>query len=155
MFRIFGLPSARFSGLASLDAAALAARGVRRVVADSVPGYPCRVSLEDAAVGEELWLLSYVHHDVDSPYRASGPIYVRVGAREAALQPGELPACVRSRLVSVRAYDDRHLMVAAQVCDGAGAAEALEAVFADPRVAYAHLHNAKPGCFSCEARPSR
>lgn len=145
------VPSAQFTALASLDAAALAARGVRRVVADSSPGYPCRVTLEDAAVGEELWLLSHVHHDVDSPYRASGPIYVRVGAREVDLAPGEVPACVRTRMVSIRAYDARHLMVGAQVCAGSGAADALDALFADPLVAYAHLHNAKPGCFSCAA----
>jgi len=49
----------------------IGARGARRVIADSTPGYPCRVSLADAAVGDELLLLecmldrrdvAYVHY---------------------------------------------------------------------------------------------
>jgi len=24
-------------------------------------------------------------------------------------------------------------------------------MFADPKIAYAHLHNARPGCYSCRA----
>ena len=44
-------------------------------VATESPGFPCRISLEDAKVGEELLLLPYVHQPASSPYRASGPIF--------------------------------------------------------------------------------
>lgn len=151
-FQLSGLPASVFSHLGGLDDQALAARGIRRVIADSNPGYPCRVSLVDAEVGEALYLLSHTHHAVDSPYRASGPVFVRVGARTATLAPGEVPLCVTSRLMSARAYDTDHMMVAAQVIEGARVAQTLESLFDRPEILYVQLHNAGPGCFSCEAR---
>ena len=39
----------------------------RRVIADANPGYPCRVSLEDAEVGETLILVLFAHREADSP----------------------------------------------------------------------------------------
>ncbi|WP_127997200.1 DUF1203 domain-containing protein [Piscinibacter defluvii] len=89
-FRLFGLSAKPFAHLSELTADELAAQGVLRVTAVSSPGYPCRVSLVDAQVGEELFLLSYTHHPVDTPYRSSGPIYVRVNAEECRLAPGEV-----------------------------------------------------------------
>ncbi len=154
-FQLCGLPAKNFAHLADLSAGELAAQGIRRVTADSTPGYPCRVSLADAEVGEELFLLSYPHHAVDSPYRSSGPIYVRVGAQEPALAPGVVPTYVSARLMSLRAYDRHHLMVTAQVCAGDQVSVELERMFDQPLVEYVHLHNAKPGCFSCEARRVR
>lgn len=151
-FQLSGLAPTSFEHLAELDAQQLAALGVRRVTADSAPGYPCRVSLVDAELGEELFLLNFVHHDVDSPYRSSGPIYVRRRAEQARLAPGEVPACVRSRLMSLRAYDRAHMMVAAEVCAGEDVAARLERLFERPEVGVVQLHNAKPGCFSCQAK---
>ncbi|MBE0363863.1 hypothetical protein PULV_a1373 [Pseudoalteromonas ulvae UL12] len=49
---------------------------------DSCPGYPCRVSLQDAQVGEQVLALSFTHHDVASPYKAAGPIFVRKQAKK-------------------------------------------------------------------------
>ena len=83
-FVIRGLSPEPFRPLFALDDAALAARNIRRVIADSDRGFPCRVTLQDARQGETLLLLPYLHHDVAGPYRASGPIYVR----EAAMQGG-------------------------------------------------------------------
>ena len=51
-FRLTALPREIFASLFSLTDADLAARGVRRLIADAQPGYPCRVSLADAAPGE-------------------------------------------------------------------------------------------------------
>jgi hypothetical protein len=150
-FRLSGLPAAPFAELTRLSDDALAARGIRRVIADHAPGYPCRVSLEDAAVGETVFLLPFAHHDVDSPYRASGPIYVRANAEARTLAPGEVPPYVRTRLMSLRAYDRAHMMTAATVVDGELVAATLERLFANPDIAYVHLHNAKPGCYSCLA----
>ena len=43
--------------------------------------YPCRVSFTDSQPGEELLLINYEHHAVDSPYRMRFAIFVREGDR--------------------------------------------------------------------------
>jgi hypothetical protein len=151
MFRIVGLDPAPFESLFVLPDEDLQARGIRRRRADADSGYPCRVSLADALAGEQLLLLPWRHHDVDSPYQASGPIYVRRGASRAKLAPDEVPPCVSRRLISLRAYDDSALMLDADVVEGADAGARLSRLFEDERVSYVHLHNARPGCFSCAA----
>ena len=148
-FRLVGIDHAPFEALFELTDEELRARHAVRRVATASTGFPCRVSLEDAREGEELLLLPYEHHPAASPYRASGPIYVRRGARRRTLPPGEVPPYVTRRLISVRAYDARHMLVAATVCDGTEVADEIVARFADSDVAYVHLHNAKQGCFSC------
>jgi hypothetical protein len=151
-FQLCGLPAEPFAAWFELPDADLAARGARRVRADSDFGYPCRIGLEDAAVGDELLLLSYLHQPALSPYRASGPIYVRRHARQRRLAPGEVPPVVTRRLISLRAYDTRHLMVEGQVVEGDGVAARLAALFDRDDVAYVHLHNARRGCYSCLAQ---
>lgn len=148
-FRISALPSALFEPLFALSDAELATRDARRVVADSHPGYPCRVSLVDAEPGEELLLLHHLHHDVHSPYRAAGPIYVREHAVTATPAPGEVPEQVRTRLLSLRAYDAEGMLRVADVAEGRELEAVVATMFADPDVAYLHAHNARPGCYSC------
>lgn len=151
-FRLVGLDPARFAPLFALDDSQLRARGAVRVRADSTPGYPCRISLEDAPPGDELLLLPFEHQPGDSPYRSSGPIFVRRGVRQAVLAPGELPPYVTSRLISLRAYDAGAMMVDAGVAEGESALRGeLERLLADTRVRTIHLHNARRGCFSCRA----
>jgi hypothetical protein len=151
MFRLTGLDPTPFESLFALSDAQLRERGIQRRRADAAFGYPCRVSLEDALEGEQMLLLPWRHHDVDSPYQASGPIYVRRGARRAQPPPGHVPDYVRRRLISLRAYDAAALMVTAEVTEGAGVAARLAELFRDERVGYVHLHNARPGCYSCAA----
>jgi hypothetical protein len=151
MFRLLGLDPAPFGSLFDLPDAELHARGIRRVRADADAGFPCRVSLRDAAAGEELLLLPYRHHDVASPYQAEGPIYVRRGAERASPAAGEVPDYVARRLISLRAYDRAAMMLRAEVLDGTAVAARLADWFGDEAVAYVHLHNARPGCYSCAA----
>jgi hypothetical protein len=148
-FQIVGVPFEPFESLFSLSDEALAELDARRVRATEKPGFPCRVSLADAEIGEELLLLPYVHQPVRSPYRASGPIFVRKAARQCRLAAGVIPDYVRTRQMSVRAYDAAHLMIDAAVCEGKDVAAAILGMFDNSNVAYIHLHNAKPGCFSC------
>ena len=148
-FRFVSLPYEPFASLFEADDAELHARGARRLVVEEKPGTPCRVSLEDAEVGETVVLLPYAHHDVASPYRASGPIFVRRNARRAEPAPGEVPQLLRHRLLSLRAYDRDGMMVAAEVVPGADLETTLGRMFSDPAVDYLHVHNAKPGCFNC------
>ena len=148
-FQIHALPIEPFEADLSLTDEALRARGIRRVVADSRPVYPCRVSLQDAREGERLLLLPYLHHDVDTPYRASGPIYVRESAVPALPGVDEVPALLRSRLLSLRAYDARGMMVWADVLPGTELESGIAQLFALERSAYLHVHYAKPGCYAC------
>jgi hypothetical protein len=148
-FQLLGLSPGQFSHLFALSGEQLAALGIMRVRADSKPGFPCRISLQDAEPEEELLLLPYEHQPAASPYRASGPIYVRVGSHPSNLRPGEIPPYVALRHIAVRAYDAKHMMVAAELCPGEAVAAEIQRQFSDSRVSYLHLHNAKRGCYSC------
>jgi hypothetical protein len=154
-FQLVGLPYEPFAALFSLSAAELTALNAQRVLATTTPGFPCRVSLLDADVGEELILLPFEHQPANSPYQASGPIFVRKASQQAYLDPGVIPDSVRRRRISVRAYDEQHLMTDANVCDGNDTAPIIEAMFAQREVAYIHLHNANRGCFSCRVNRIR
>lgn len=147
-YRISGLDPAQFQHLFAADDAALRKAGVRRVVADAPHGYPCRVSLQDAAEGEVLLLLSYPHHEVDGPYRASGPIFVRKEARLAA-HLRSIPPYLSLRLLSLRGYDSAGIMTQARVVEGTEAEAAIVDAFTDRGTRYLHLHNAQRGCYSC------
>jgi hypothetical protein len=146
-FQISGLGIDKFSDLFGQDQEALAKLGVVRVVADSKPGFPCRVSLRDAEIGENVLLLNYEHQRARSPYRSSHAIFVRESAEQAALAINEVPEMLRERLLSVRAFDDEGMMVAADVVDGNRLEHPIDAMFADSAVEYLHLHNAKTGCY--------
>lgn len=148
-FRLVGLEPGRFDALFALDDAQLRAHAAVRVRADSKPGFPCRISLQDAEPGDELLLLPYAHQPAHSPYQASGPIFVRRGAQQAMLAPGELPPYVTQRLISLRAYDDSDMIVDAGVAEGDALRAEIDRLLRDARVRYIHLHNARRGCFSC------
>lgn len=149
-FRVIGLPRESFAGLFKLDNEELKLKGARRMTADAKPGYPCRVSLVDAEPGEEVILLPFLHHDVDTPHRGSGPIFVRKGAVAAEPAVGEIPELLEKRPISVRAFDEVGMMVDAKVVDGGGEVKAaVERMLGADEVAYLHLHNAGAGCFNC------
>ena len=147
-FRIVGLQRAKFEPLFTSNEKELAAKGARRMTVDTKPGFPCRIGLADAEIGETVILLPFVHHDVDSPYRASGPIFVRENANDVDLAVGEIPEVVSSRTMSVRAYDKNATMLDGSVAAGAKIKAHIEKLFANPKIAYLHLHNAGAGCYS-------
>ena len=149
-FQIVGIRHEPFEHLFDLTDEQLAAFGAVRRIATESPGFPCRVSLEDAQVGDELLLLPYEHHRAASPYRSAGPIFVRRGATQQRLPAGHVPGYVTRRLISVRAYDAQGMMVDAAVCEGSAAQAEIERCFGNREVAYLQLHNAKRGCFSCQ-----
>lgn len=148
-YQLIGLDPSPFMPLFALPDAALRERGARRVLATSEHGFPCRVSLQDARIGEELLLLPHVHQPAASPYRASGPIYVRRDAARGRLPTGTVNDYVTRRLLSVRAYDREHMMCAAEVVEGSSIQGTLARLFDSSETAYVHLHNAKHGCFFC------
>ncbi|HVC61061.1 MAG TPA: DUF1203 domain-containing protein [Acetobacteraceae bacterium] len=152
-FRITGLPAEPFLPFFGMTGDELLAHGARRVVAtpDMQPSLPpCRVSLRDAAPGEVSILLHYSHHvSPASPYRAGGPIFVREGVRETASFVNRVPAQQRTRLLSVRAYDDAGIMLDAEVAEGTELEGLIGRMFRRDDVAFLHAHNARRGCYAC------
>ncbi|MEL7255690.1 MAG: DUF1203 domain-containing protein [Pseudomonadota bacterium] len=147
-FQIHPLPYDDYAPLFALSDDELAAQGARRMTVDASPGTPCRVSLRDADVGERVILINYQHQPEDSPYQASHAIFVREAACEAKIGVGDVPEVIRSRLISIRAFDEEHMMIEADVVDGQRVDRAIETAFENPDVRYIHLHIAKPGCFA-------
>ncbi|HUO79303.1 MAG TPA: DUF1203 domain-containing protein [Steroidobacteraceae bacterium] len=147
-FRIRGLDPAPFRHLWGLPAAALAAAGAERHVADCRPGFPDRVALVDAAPGETLLLLNFVHQPAANPYRASHAIYLREGAERAFDAVGVIPPALAIRPLSLRAFDAGDRLVGAELAEGAAQAGAIRALLADPRVRYLQAHYARPGCYA-------
>jgi hypothetical protein len=150
-FRILPLPRESFAELFSLSDEALKERNALRVVADANPGFPCRVSLVDAEIGETVLLLNYEHQPARTPFRAAHAIFVRERAVEARCAPGEVPALFRSRMMSLRGFDERHMFCAGDLVSGTELAEAIERMLAQPSVSYVHLHYAKLGCYAARA----
>jgi uncharacterized protein DUF1203 len=146
-YRFKSLPPEPFAPYFAMSETELAAQGARIVTADEKPGFPCRVSLEDAESGERLLLLAFEHQAAHSPYRASGPVFIREGAQSFA---GEaVPPVLRGRLLSLRAYDAAGCMVDADVIEGAEVESLLDRLFARPDTAEIHIHYARRGCFAC------
>ena len=145
-YRIQGLDPTPFRPLFELSDDALRQRRARRVTAAG-PGFPCRVSLEEARDGERLILVNHVSHDVDTPFRASHAIYVRQGAGEAPLYEDALPPMLDSRRISLRAFDKEGMLVDGAVVEPGAGDAAVRAFFGRADVAEIHAHTSAYGCF--------
>jgi Protein of unknown function (DUF1203) len=147
-FRVIGLPPEQFAPLFELSDEQLAARGAVRRIADSrKPGYPCRISLTDAQNGDELLLVNYEHHPVNSPYRMRFAIYVRKGERTYDAID-RVPEQLRIRKLAVRSFDSDAMMLDWEIVDGSELDSAIERLFANSKAAYLHIHFAAPGCYA-------
>ena len=146
-FRIRGLPAESFANLFSLSDPELVQHlAVRRKV-DADHGFPCRISLTDAKVGDEVILVNYEHLAVATPYRSRYAIYVR--ADEAQFDAVDVvPDMLRRRLLSLRGFDTEGMMTSADVVEGRELEAAIERQLADPSTRYLHAHIARPGCYA-------
>ena len=124
------------------------------IIIDSPGNYPCRKCLMDGKVSERMLLFSYDPFLGDSPYRQPGPIFVHDEPKceMAELGPGDfMPEQQRKRLMNVRAFDSRHMMIGHDIVDGENLLDRAEEFFGqegNEYVDYVHVHNAKPGCFA-------
>ncbi len=148
-FRVAGLSAEPYRHLFGLPDDALARHGARRCIADEKPGFPDRIELRDVEPGERVLLVNYTHLPSSGPYRASHAVYVREGADTAYSAVDEVPASLRSRLLSVRAFDANDMMVDADVTPGTEAEALIERLLALPQVTYLHVHYARRGCYAC------
>lgn len=147
-FRITGLSPEPFRHLFGLPDALLAAHGAQRWVATEGSRLPDRVEIRDAAPGETLLLLNHAHQPADTPYRAAHAIFIREGATAPAEFVDAIPEAMRTRMLSLRAFDDAHFMADAELVDGRDAEAAIARLFARPQVAYVQAHYATRGCYA-------
>ena len=146
-YKITSLDLNDFNHLFGLDEQALAEKGVQRMTVTDKPGYPCRITLEDAEIGESVLLLNYEHLPVASPYRSAHALFVRENATQSASFENEIPDYLRMRQLSVRSFDTAGMMVDADTCAGAELEALIERLLDDRLADYLHVHNAARGCY--------
>ena len=147
-YKIAGLVPAAHAYMFAMSDVELASMNARRVTATASRGFPCRVSLEDAEVGESLILFHHVSHDVATPYRSAYAIYVREKAQAAAEYIDRTPPVFEGRPIALRAFDaDGNLRNATLALPGEADLRIRE-LFDSSEIAYIHAHNAAHGCFS-------
>lgn len=146
-YRITGLDAASFRDLHFLSDTMLAEKGVRRVRVTEKPSAPCRISLDDADVGESVLLLTFTHQPASTAYRQQGPIFVRE-TEQRFDQVAVVPPALARRTLSLRGFDGEDMMIEADLVEGADAGALVERFFANPAVSYIHAHYARRGCFA-------
>jgi len=147
-FRIKGVSPDPFQSLFGLSDAELARRGALRRIVDRNPGYPDRIELRDAEIGERVLLVNYTHLPVETPFRSSYAIYVREGAQTQYDRVNEVPEQFRSRVLSLRAFDKDDMLNQADIVEGGSVEGLIERLLSNPEIAYIHAHYAKHGCFA-------
>lgn len=153
-YRFTGIDPAFVHRLAT-DPVAAGAHAAEPILATIATGFPCRVTLEDAAPGEPLLLFAFTSNDSRSAFATRYAVYVRRNAVAAATFMDALPPILERRTIALRAFDGegrlRAACLAAPTGQGHEAEAALPRLFADPVVASVHVHNAAYGCFLARA----
>lgn len=145
-YRIQGLAPEPFQALFQMSDEELRERRAVRVTATG-SGEPCRVSLEDAAAGEQLILVNHVSQDADTPFRATHAIYVREAAEASPVFKDQLPPQLDRRNISLRAFDRDGMMVQAVLATAGQGDSAVRSLLERPEVAEVHAHTQALGCF--------
>ena len=146
-----GLDPTPYRSLFELTDEALAERGIVRMTVTD-PTFPCRVSLADRPIGEEVLLLNHVSHDVANPYRASHAIFV--ADAEQAEFVDEVPPVFKTRVLSLRGFDKNGMMADALLTQPGEADAGIRKLFDNPEIETIHAHNATRGCFSAKIERS-
>lgn len=144
-YRIEGLAPEPFEALFEMNDAMLARRNARRAVAEG-PGYPCRVSLEEAEPGEPLVLVNHVSQGAATPFWAAHAIYVRQGV-ERGHYADEVPPIFATRTLGLRGFGADGMLKGALLALPGEADMRIRELFGRPEIEEIHAHNAALGCF--------
>ena len=150
-YRISGLEPSQYSHLVGLSDEELERRGAVRMTANGQPMFPCRIQLADAKAGETLLLVNHVSHDGHNPYRASHAIFVSESALEAASFENEIPLALDRRILSLRAFDRRGMMIDAALVQPGEADTSIRRMLTNDAVDHIDAHTAIRGCFLARA----
>ena len=146
-YRVIGLDPKPFRPLFDLSDEQLEERGMKRMAVTG-PTFPCRISLADRPVGEQVILLNHVSHDVANPYRASHAIFVADADRAEYVD--EVPPVFEPRILSLRGFDKDGMMAEALITQPGEADSGIRKLFENPEIETIHVHNAARGCFSAK-----
>jgi hypothetical protein len=147
-FRIRGLDAGPFRHLYGLSDTELAQFGALRYRVDASPGFPDRIEMRDGKIGETMLLINFESQPANTPYRASHAIFVREGAETTYDELNTIPEVMTRRILSVRGFDQRGMLLDAEVVEGHSLPPIIERLFENAAIAYLHVHNAKQGCYS-------
>lgn len=147
-FIVKGLSAEPFVHLYGKSEAELKELGVKRYAVDSKPGFPDRIEMRDAEIGESMLLLNHMSMDRASPYRATHAIFIREGAEEQYAVRNEIPDVMSSRMLSLRAFDSEGMILDAALATGDEVKSAVLQLLAIDAVEHIDAHNAARGCFS-------
>lgn len=147
-FRITGLSPEPFQSLFGLPEQDLESLGMKRYIVGSNPGFPDRIEMKDAQLGQSVLLLNHVCQPANTPYRASHAIFIREWATQAYDAVDQVHQSMQIRLLSLRAFTDAGMMLDAEVAEGIAIEPVIAQMFSNPEVSYIHVHNAKQGCYS-------
>ena len=147
-FTVKGLSAEPFVHLYGRSGAELKELGVKRYTVDCKPGFPDRIEMRDAEIGESMLLLNHMSMDRPSPYRATHAIFIREGAQEQYQAQNEIPEVMSSRILSLRAFDREGMILDAALATGNEVKCAVLRLLANEAVEHLDVHNAARGCFS-------
>lgn len=147
-FIVQGLSAKPFRHLYGKSDCALEALGVKRYVADSLPGFPDRIGMRDVEIGESVLLLNHTSMAQSSPYRATHAIFIHEGAEQTYTGVNTIPDVMSRRLLSLRAFDAKGMMLDAEIAQGDEIEAAVLRLLAQEDVLHIDAHNAIRGCYS-------
>jgi len=147
-FIVRGLSAEPFKHLFGKSDAQLLQLGVLPCIADCSPGFPDRIEMRDAEIGERMLLLNHVSMEIPSPYRATHAIYVRDGATERYEAVDVIPSVMSSRMLSLRAFDNKGMILDAELATGEQVVSSALGLLSNEMVQHIDVHNAARGCYS-------
>ena len=124
---------------------------IRRVAATADGGFPCRHCLRLGQPGESMLLGSYDLPEPRGIYWTPSPIFLHAEPCPRFVAEDSVAPVIRTRLVSVRAYDADEMCLydLGEVCDGTAVEAPLLRALEDPRTGFVNVHTARPGCLLC------
>src|SRR3954469_1360363 len=140
-FRMVGLPAKLFSHLFTQSATELAWQGAVRQIADA--RNPGRPSLRDGQQGDD-----HEYHTVEPP--PCRPRFASYLRKETQPDNGVniIPEHLRRRVLAVRAFDSKAMMVGFELAEGRDLEAAIERQLATPCAEYLQIHFAAAGCYA-------
>ena len=98
---------------------------------------------------DEAILFNYFHHDVTSPYRSMGPIFIKFDSKKCNLPPDSLPEIIiPQRRFSIRAFDINAIIIDAEIVLSENFREYVDEKFQNKDVNYLQIHFAAYGCWA-------
>ena len=154
-FEFVPMPEAVADGVRRDHHDAFGNTALRPIVVDKEGAYPCRVCLEDARIGERVYLFSYGPFESAAPHQTVGPVYVHATPCKPFSRSARLPDVLRRRMVALRAYDAEGAdLVACEIVEGAAIEARAAEVLSNPRAHHINVHFARAGCFACSIERS-